>query len=480
MRIISALFILIVISLKVSAQAPSKMSYQAVVRNASNALVVNAPVKMRVSILQGSATATAVYTELHNPTTNTNGLATIEIGGGTTPSGSFTGIDWSKGPFFIKNEVDPAGGSNYTIVGTVQLLSVPFSLYSQSTSLKYSSTGDTLFSGNQYIIVPGISGANLPSQGQGLPSISTSPATNVTNNSAVLGGNISSQGTSQVTTRGICYSLTSSPTTANFTVSAGSGTGSFQANLTNLVAGTNYYARAFAINSGGTSYGNQVMFTTTGGLVGNCTGTVRDIDGNEYGVVQIGNQCWMKENLRVTRFRNGDNIPLDISGGISGDSVNQTWGTLSTAARTLYNHNQSLLLANGYLYNKYAAQDARGVCPVGWHLPTEQEFITLAEVLGGELVAGGKMKSTGTSLWKAPNEGADNSSGFTGLPSGYRGVFSGKFMGKNEAAVFWTNTEGVNSIVRELHYDSRALRTPYFVSYNSNPPNGVSIRCIRD
>ncbi len=113
----------------VFAQAPNKMSYQAVIRDNSNALVTNQIVGMQISILQGSANGTAVYAETQTPTTNANGLASIEIGGGTVVSGNFSTIDWANGPYFIKTETDPTGGSNYTITGTSQLLSVPYALY---------------------------------------------------------------------------------------------------------------------------------------------------------------------------------------------------------------------------------------------------------------------------------------------------------------------------------------------------------------
>ena len=115
------------------AQVPNKMSYQAVIRSNSNNLVTNQSIGMRISILQGSAGGTPVYVETQNPTTNTNGLASIEIGGGTVVSGSFTGINWANGPYFIKTETDPLGGSNYSISGTSQLLSVPYALYAENS-----------------------------------------------------------------------------------------------------------------------------------------------------------------------------------------------------------------------------------------------------------------------------------------------------------------------------------------------------------
>jgi uncharacterized protein (TIGR02145 family) len=155
MRTITTILFLCFVIGRISAQSPSRMSYQAVVRNATNALVVNVPVKMRITILQG-AMATAVYTELHNPTTNANGLVSIEIGGGISSSGSFTGIDWSKGPFFIKTETDPANGTNYSISGTTQLLSVPYAMYTGDVNSTLSKTGDTLSIGSKRYVIPGI------------------------------------------------------------------------------------------------------------------------------------------------------------------------------------------------------------------------------------------------------------------------------------------------------------------------------------
>jgi len=115
-------------------QAPGKMSYQAIIRNAANSLVVSQNVGMRISILQSSASGTAVYVETQTPTTNTNGLVTMDIGSGTVVTGTFSSIDWSAGPYYIKTETDPAGGTSYTITGTSQLLSVPYALYAQTAS----------------------------------------------------------------------------------------------------------------------------------------------------------------------------------------------------------------------------------------------------------------------------------------------------------------------------------------------------------
>jgi formylglycine-generating enzyme required for sulfatase activity len=152
-------------ALCVQAQAPQKFSYQTVVRNASNLLLVGQTVSIKISILQDSANGSVVYAETHVPQTNANGLATLEIGGGTLLSGNFANINWANGPFFVKTETDPNGGNNYTITNTSQLLSVPYALYAAKApdqqQLTVSLTGDTLYLQNGgFVIIPGISAAN--------------------------------------------------------------------------------------------------------------------------------------------------------------------------------------------------------------------------------------------------------------------------------------------------------------------------------
>ena len=168
MKAIVTLFALLSISL-IYAQAPERMTYQAVIRNASDALVSNAPVGVQISILQGSPTGVAQYIETHTPTTNINGLVTFEIGGGTIVAGNFGTIDWSQGPYFLKTDTDPTGGTVYTISATTQLLSVPYALHAETAtnvddadsdptneiqSLSVNGTDLTISSGNT-ITLPG-------------------------------------------------------------------------------------------------------------------------------------------------------------------------------------------------------------------------------------------------------------------------------------------------------------------------------------
>jgi uncharacterized protein (TIGR02145 family) len=196
----------ILLTASVFAQAPQKMSYQAVIRNSSNTLVINTQVGMQISILQGAAGGTAVYVETQTPTSNTNGLVSLEVGAGTVVSGTFASINWANGPYFIKTETDPTGGTNYTITGTSQMLSVPYALHAKTAEtltgnitendpifgasiaagitaadtaqwnidndptneiqqLSGSAIGDTLYLQNGgFVIIPGISAANVSFQ----------------------------------------------------------------------------------------------------------------------------------------------------------------------------------------------------------------------------------------------------------------------------------------------------------------------------
>jgi uncharacterized protein (TIGR02145 family) len=319
-----------------------------------------------------------------------------------------------------------------------------------------------------------------------IPTISTITLDSISSTTARSGGYITADGGCSISARGVVWSTSQNPTISLSTkTSEGTGTGSFTSNLTGLTANTTYYVRAYATNCSGTAYGSEVSFTTTTASQGvACPGvpTITDIDGNTYNTVQIGEQCWTKENLRVTKYSDGTNIPLDSSGGTIGNS-GQTWGR-TTGARTIYEHSQSNLTMYGYLYNWYAAKGIattgstsyKNLCPTGWHVNTNGEWTTLITHLGGENVAGGKMKLTGTTLWTSPNEGASNVSGFSGLPGGSRGD-SGGFGLLSSFGGWWSSSE----------YDishSWILRLDYSVGdvgrFYTTKGHGWSVRCLKD
>ena len=201
--------------------------------------------------------------------------------------------------------------------------------------------------------------------------------------------------------------------------------------------------------------------------------TITDIDGNVYNTVQIGNQCWMKENLKTTTYRNGTAIPNVTD--------NNTWMNLTTGAYAWYDNDISWKDSYGALYNWYAVVDSNGLCPAGWHTPTDSEWIILTDYLGGESIAGGKMKSTRTEpdahpKWYCPNVGATNEFGFSGLPGGDR-YGNGAFFNLGRSGYFWSSSEYTSywAWYRFLHYyGSNVLRLDYYKHY------GFSVRCLRD
>ncbi len=202
--------------------------------------------------------------------------------------------------------------------------------------------------------------------------------------------------------------------------------------------------------------------------------TLTDIDGNIYNTVQIGNQCWMKENLKTTKYRN--DTPIEYPG-----SNNSAWQVNTIGAYAWIYNEISLKDSYGALYNWHAVNNTYGLCPTGWHVPSDAEFTDLTDYLGGENVAGGKMKSTRTvpdlhPRWEIPNTGATNESNWSGLPGGNR-VTAGSFNGISAIGYWWSSTESLTSSAwyRGLYYTNSDVGRSYFTkSY------GFSVRCIKD
>ena len=198
--------------------------------------------------------------------------------------------------------------------------------------------------------------------------------------------------------------------------------------------------------------------------------TVTDIDGNVYQTVQIGDQLWMAENLKVTHYNNGDEISYPS---------NEDFGSFDEGQYGVYDNDPSNADIYGNLYNWAVVGDDRGVCPEGWHVPTDEEYTVLTDYLGGESVAGGKMKEAGYEHWASPNEGATNESGFTGLPAGYRSTITGNYYSMGGDGNFWSSSENVtyngDAWSRLLDYNHSS------VSRNSNyKRHGFSVRCLKD
>jgi uncharacterized protein (TIGR02145 family) len=235
--------------------------------------------------------------------------------------------------------------------------------------------------------------------------------------------------------------------------------------VTGLSEGTPYYWRVNATGSGGTSsWSGSWYFATSGSQ----SGTMTDIDGNVYHTVTVGNQVWTVENLRVTHYRNGDAIP-----NITDNSL---WYSLTSGAYCNYDNNTNYTATYGRLYNWYAVADSRNIAPAGWHVPTDAEWQTLIDYLGGTSVAGGKMKEAGTTHWYSPNAGATNESGFSALPGGYRYDYGGfDYLGFR--AGFWSSSEYETNYAWTVYqvYDS-SITSPYL----NSGQYGLSVRLVRD
>lgn len=293
-----------------------------------------------------------------------------------------------------------------------------------------------------------------------LPEVSTMNATNITASTATSGGEITSEGDAKVTARGICWSSDHIPSTSDAKNEEGKGEGTYTSNITGFKSYTTYYVRTYATNRYGTAYGNTVSLTTLydGELV-------TDIDGNVYHTITIGTQVWMLENLRVTRFRNGDTI-LYIA-----DS--NEWGNFGGSSPRIcgYENNSLNVEDYGYLYNQFAVLNNTGIAPVGWHIPTKEEFQTLIDYVGGESLAGGLLKENGFVHWMKPNLGADNESGFKALPGGRRTVY-GRFEGVGSVCNFATTTHWC---FLQINYNSASV-----LFFSESDATGTSVRCIKD
>lgn len=286
-----------------------------------------------------------------------------------------------------------------------------------------------------------------------LASITTTAVTAISQTAATSGGNITHDGGAAITARGVCWNTSSGPTVAHSKTSDGKGTGSFTSTVTGLTSGTTYYLRAYAMNSAGTAYGKEVIFSAS--PVSEQT-------------VTICSQRWMLKNLDISTYRNGDPIPYVPDP--------TAWASLTSGAWCYYNNDPSSNATYGKLYNWYAVNDPRGLAPYDRHIPTDAEWATLSTCLGGYAIAGGKMKEAGTAHWASPNTAATNSSGFTALPGGYRNT-DGTFAGVGTNGRWWSASEDTEELswYRSLFYSNNDI-------YRSlgNKHIGLSVRCIRD
>jgi uncharacterized protein (TIGR02145 family) len=586
MKKLLLIVIVLILAGNIQAQAPQKFSYQAVVRNTSNQLIGNQSIGLRVSILQGSAVGNAIFSELHAPITNSNGLITIEIGGGSPITGSISSIDWVNGPFFIQTETDIDGGNNYTITATSQLMSVPYALYAlnsgssvpgpqgeqgpigltgpagpqgltgaQGSQGPIGLTGATGPQGLTGAIGPqgeqgpiGLTGATGPQGAQGLTGLTgatgpqgpiglTGPQglTGATGPQGPIGltgatGPQGAQGSTGLTgatgpqgpigltgPQGLTGAtgpqgpigltgatgpqgaqgstgLTGStgpqgpigltgPTGATGPQGPQGNPASDNQFLSISETGDTLFLQngGFAVVpgiSGANDVNGQTGITNHScgaPLIHNPTLTynsVTDVDGNSYRTIVIGNQTWMAENLKVKHFNNGDIIPE-----LSDDP---TWAGTSTGAWCSFNNsfNGNVVLNEcpfGIIYNGYVVSDNRLVCPIGWHIPNDNDWTELFNSLGGINLAAPKMRSGYGIYWTSIIGGSNNFSGFSGLPGGSRQQ-NGVTLFSTSNAQYWSS-----SFVNPSQLKYYLLGNGNALGENFSSKNtGINIRCVKD
>jgi len=302
--------------------------------------------------------------------------------------------------------------------------------------------------------------------------VTTRSATNIGQGWATLNGSVNADNKvckisfEYDTSTAYTYSISGIPDTVSSDT-----TETIWANLSGLSPETEYYFRLKTEYAGGTEYGDDMTFITTGlssididfnpDLV---YGTVTDIDGNIYKTIIIGSQTWMAENLKVTRLNDGTLIPFV--------PVTTTWSALSTSGYCWYNNDS---IAYGALYNCYTV-DSNDLCPQGWHVPDSEEWSVMINFLGGENIAGGKLKETGTTHWSVPNFGATNESGFTALAGGYRSS-AGVYKSIQQKGFLWSSTEHTSD---HAYYYIMSYSYSNIDMNNSNKKNAFSVRCVKD
>ena len=376
------LYLLTILAFGFTQAQPQKVNYQAVALAANGQPVKNQAIKLRLSIVDSSATGTVLYTETHQPTTDGAGQFSVFLGGGTATVGTFSNVPWSNGKDkFLKAEADVTGGTNYVLMGTSQIVSVPYAI--SAGSLKDSSkvTGQD---GTQWSLIVGPNGPNWQqSSGPG-------------------GLNMN-------------YPCPGVPTV---------------------------------------TYGGQT-----------------------YNTVQIGTQCWFKENLNVGAMVQGAND--QTNNGVlekycyNNDTANcSIYGGLYQWAEAVQYQNGA---SNTTSPNPAFSGNVRGICPSGWHVPSDWDWSTLVNFFGGPFFALGALKSTSL-LWNSPNTAANNKSGFCLIPSGVRSLTT-SFSSLGTNAIIWSSTENSNSIsyTRNLTY-----LYSFILHSDLDKTYGFSVRCLKD
>jgi uncharacterized protein (TIGR02145 family) len=434
MKKLITILTLLLISQVLRAQAPQATSYQAVIRNSSGNVLSNQSVKVRFSIHDSAANGAVVYQETQTPTTNAQGLINLFAGQGAAVTGSFAGINWGNKSKFLQTEIDIAGGNNYTDMGTTQLMSVPYALYSNVANTANTantattaanglptgtSNGDILYwNGTSWQkLTAGTYGQSLticdgvPTWGGCSPKITTTAASTISYTTATSGGNVTAEGGVSVTARGVCWSTSINPTVALSTKTVnGAGAGSFTSSITGLTPNTLYHVRAYATNSVGTSYGvdetlitlaNTIPTLTTTATYGITSTTATSggtITANGGVSITARGVCWSTTTnptiALLTKTADGADVGSFIS-RITGLVANTTYYVCAYATNSV---------GTAYGTQQTFTTDSAGVLPrviIGTQVWTSQN-LSVARYRNGDIIP----QVTNATDWAALTTGA--------------------------------------------------------------------------
>jgi uncharacterized protein (TIGR02145 family) len=307
-----------------------------------------------------------------------------------------------------------------------------------------------------------------------IPTVFTSPVIEYTKSNALVGGNVTYEGSSHLTDCGIYWGLSEDLITTGKKLPIGQSMGLFSYNLANLIPNTTYYIKAYASNNDEAGYGLTYKFNS--GQSSDIP-TIKDIDGNIYHYIKIGEQYWTVENMKTTKYNDGTDIP----------KVNLIyWYRSAVPAYCFYRDDSTNNRIYGALYNFYVVESGM-LCPTGWHVPSDSEWSILTSNLGGENSAAIKLKEVGSSHWGELNSRSTNESFFTALPGGYRYTYDygysggkgGTEDGIKNTGIWWTSTkvDDGSGWIRSMHSSDDIVTRTGSANYKGW---GLSVRCVKD